>query len=38
MSDEEYMQHWRKHKAFDADEVPVGAIVVMNGESDRQST
>ncbi|MEO6489194.1 MAG: nucleoside deaminase [Ferruginibacter sp.] len=32
MSDEQYMQEALKeaHKAFDADEVPVGAIVVMN--------
>lgn len=34
MSDEEYMQLALKEaqKAFDADEVPVGAIVVMNGK------
>lgn len=34
MSDEEYMQLALKEaqKAFEADEVPVGAIVVMNGK------
>ncbi len=34
MTDEQYMQQALKEaqKAFDADEVPIGAIVVMNGQ------
>jgi tRNA(adenine34) deaminase len=34
MTDEEYMQQALKEarKAFDMDEVPVGAVIVMNGK------